>query len=213
LIYVGNIFLRWSHSRILMFPQTHAWQQWECDCYRRLYGGGCQPVGDDAVLIDPFPGESLRTLLIQNHLTDAAMQAAALEFRRVHELDGWSHGDPHLDNVLFDGKRARLIDFETQHLAGLSVEVRQADDLLVLLLDLIGRDSTESWQRWSQILLRAYDNAEVVQELQNRLIVPKGLELVLWKSRTNTLPGRILRQRINNLNSFVSDYLTESSSP
>ena len=138
-------------------------------------------------------------MLENNALTDYILQAAAHEFRRAHQLDGWSHGDPHLNNVLFDGDRARLIDFETHHEVGLPVDVRQADDLLVFLLDLAGRDPTANWQKWSAVFLQTYNNSNVIRSFQTHLIVPTGLELVLWKSRTNYLPTQQLKQRIEVL--------------
>jgi len=204
LIYAGNLFLRWSNSRIRMFPAPCEWQAWECHCYQTLYGGGCEPVGENALRVQPFPGESLRTLLENNILTDDVLRAAACEFRRAHALDGWSHGDPHLHNVIYDGQRAYLIDFETRHQHGLSAAERHADDLLVFLLDLIGRDPSEQWSAWSRIFLAAYDNSAVRGVLFARLAMPRGLELVLWKSRTNYFPTPHLAKRITALRALAS---------
>jgi hypothetical protein len=73
-----------------------------------------------------------------------------------------------------------------------------------LLLDLIGRDSTEQWREWSRTLLVTYAQRPVLAALKQRLCMPKGLELVLWKSRTNYLPASILAQRIEELKQILS---------
>jgi hypothetical protein len=124
------------------------------------------------------------------------------------ELDGlWSHGDPHLNNALYDkaSDSAFLIDFETRHDSHLSAVDRHADDLLVLLLDLIGRDRSMDWFALSRAFLDAYGDAEVLQALSSRLIVPSGLELALWKTRTNHLETIVLRERLELLRQLVEN--------
>jgi hypothetical protein len=51
------------------------------------------------------------------------------------------HGDPHMDNVIYDHAtdRALLIDFEVIHDKSVPAGARHADDLLVFLQDLMGR--------------------------------------------------------------------------
>jgi hypothetical protein len=179
IIWVGNIFLKLSHSRIVMFPEAEAWQAWECASYRLLYDEECIRVDSQALLIRLLPGWSLRYYLETNELTPAMFVAAAQEFRRGHALEGWSHGDPHLANVLYDGQQAWLIDFETRHDPSLSTPERHADDLLVLLLDLIGRDSTSQWREWSKIFLVSYSEHTVLAALRQRLHMPTRFELIL----------------------------------
>jgi hypothetical protein len=198
IIAVGNVYLRLSRSRILMFPSTAAWQAWECHSYQLLYGGGCARAGHDALLIQPLPGQTLLSFTQAGTLTNAMMTAAAYELRRAHRLS-WTHGDPHLTNILYDGTRAYLIDFETQHEASIPFQERCADDLLVILLDLMGRESSERWQEWSAALLRGYDDTGVLSALAERLRMPTGFELVLWKSRTHYLPQAQMAERIEQL--------------
>jgi len=206
IIAAGNVFLRLSHSRIVMFPNVRGWQAWELASFRLLYGDSYryEAVGRDAVLTERLPGTDIRTLLAQDRLTDAALRAAGQVFREAHalhsnywELD-WSHGDPHLGNVLYDSEqqRAFLIDFETRHEFALSANERHADDLLTFLLKLMGSDHTGRWQGWSQRFLEAYDNPVVMPYLRKRLTVPFGLERVLWHTRTNHLPVFELRTRL-----------------
>ena len=83
----------------------------------------------------------------------SGIQAAGKELRRAHGLwsselgDYWSHGDPHLENLLYDleSDQARLIDFELIHDKCMSAVKRHADDLLVFLQDLMGCVSAEQW--------------------------------------------------------------------
>ena len=68
-----------------------------------------------------FAGQNLLEHLNRKTLDAQALRAAARELRRAHglrcdEFAGglWSHGDPHLGNVVYDetADRARLVDFE-----------------------------------------------------------------------------------------------------
>lgn len=213
IIAAGNIFLKWSNSHILMFPKVAAWQDWELHSYRLLYGDDfpCEKVGSRAIRIPQVPGQRLSHYHDNGALSETMFQAAAHEFRRVHRLisplmgSGWSHGDPHLDNVLYDAEtgQAHLIDFETRHETGLQAEARWADDLLVFLLDLLGKDPTENWQKYSQIFLAAYGDGDVLRHLADRLTLPYGLERVLWKTRTHYLNTHSLKARLVQLRAIV----------
>jgi hypothetical protein len=212
-IVLGNAFLKLSHSRISMFPRSKAWQQWEIHSYQLLYDRTCLPILNDVIRVEPLPGRSLRDYLDDGRLSAVMMRAAGAEFKRAHallspELDGlWSHGDPHLNNVLYDKVSgcAYLIDFETRHETQLSAVERHADDLLVLLLDLIGRDRSMDWFALSRAFLDAYDDAAVLQALSARLTVPRGLELALWKTRTNHLETDVLRERLELLHQLIEN--------
>ena len=204
IIVFGNLFLKLSNSKILMFPSTRAWQDHETDCYTRLYGGGCVIVDAQTLRIQPFDGQSIRDLLQADAFTIDIMQAVAHELRRVHQLDNWSHGDLHTDNVLWDGQHIRVIDFETYHTPTMTIHDRHADDLLVFLLDFMGYASSDEWLPYCFALIETYNNPAVVQHLQSRLIMPRGLEFVLWKTRTNYLPRHILADRIYTLCSSLS---------
>src|SRR5437660_12881416 len=99
---------------------------------------------------------------------------------RAHDLkseafgSGWSHGDASMTNVIYDEKtgRARLIDFEIRHEKSLPTTARQADDLLVFLLDMVGRIPNRQWLPFAICFLRAYNDAAVMRELKKRLVLP-----------------------------------------
>src|SRR5207248_4664654 len=67
----------------------------------------------------------------------------------------------------------------------LPANARHADDLLVFLLDLVGRVPNRQWLPFAICFLRAYNNAAVIRELKKRLVVPTGLALIWWNVRTN----------------------------
>jgi tRNA A-37 threonylcarbamoyl transferase component Bud32 len=160
-------------------------------------------MGSDALLIPRLPGQSLLSFLQAGTLTNPMITAAAHELRRAHELS-WTHGDPHLTNILYDGTRAYLIDFETRHVGSIPFQERCADDLLVILLDLMGRGASEGWQELSRALISGYDDKGVRSALAERLYIPTGFELVLWKSRTHYLPQTRLAERIAQLKDIVT---------
>jgi hypothetical protein len=215
IIILGNIFLKYSNSKIIMFTRTRDWQKWEVESYRLLYGNRNEimMVGRDAVQIPNIAGVSLKEYLESHILTLEMVRAAAIEFSRVHHLatpmlgSEWSHGDPHLENVLYDTEshQAHLIDFETCHQQSLSVDERRADDLLVFLLDLLGRDNSNSWLELSSAFLETYANRPVLERLSIRLIIPNGLEAVLWKTRTNFMNRNILSQRLALLRECIQE--------
>jgi hypothetical protein len=78
------------------------------------------------------------------------LKAAGSEYRPAHHFkneefgSAWSHGDASMTNVIYDEEtgRSRLIDFEIRHEKSLPATARHADDLLVFLLDLVGRVSS-----------------------------------------------------------------------
>jgi hypothetical protein len=213
----GNLFLKFSNSKIWMFAQTRNWQVWEVESYRLLYGleSDIAIVGDDSVRIPNVPGISLKRCLEANTLTPEMLSAAAIEFSRAHGLmmplltSEWSHGDPHLENVLYDAEthQAHLIDFETRHQSGLSAIERQADDLLVFLLDLLGRDRSDNWSEMGRVFLQTYANRAVLENLSTRLTLPCGLELVLWKTRTNHISTSLLNDRLATLKQIILNVL------
>ncbi|MBA3869733.1 MAG: hypothetical protein H0X30_11335 [Anaerolineae bacterium] len=220
IIVYGNLFLKFSNSKIRMFAHTSDWQIWEVESYRLLYGAESEivVVGSDSVRIPNVPGISLKCCLETHTLTAEIMRTAATEFSRAHSLtmllltEPWSHGDPHLENVLYDAQthQAHLIDFETRHQAGLIAVERHADDLLVLLLDLLGRDSNNNWPELSRIFLLTYANRPVIECLSARLRMPRGLELVLWKTRTNHINTALLVERLFALKQITCDLLASS---
>ncbi|HEU0208806.1 MAG TPA: hypothetical protein VFQ78_07480 [Candidatus Udaeobacter sp.] len=86
-------------------------------------------------------------------LTPKMMEVAGYELRRAHRFRSdafcglWSHRDAGTNCIIYDPNngRARLIDFEIVHVKSLSAKARQADDLLVFLLDLIAVAPNPQW--------------------------------------------------------------------
>src|SRR5205814_10372007 len=85
------------------------------------------------------------------------------------------------------------------HEKSLPTTARQADDLLVFLLDLVGRVSSRQWIKFAICFLRAYNDAAVIRELQKRLIVPTGLALIWWNVRTNFTGSAKVNRRFQAL--------------
>jgi hypothetical protein len=205
----ANLFFRLAQGRVHVWVDPKKWQRWEIYCFRLLqeprfcvYGEGSRTVWMDAI-----PGMHLCDHLKRGTLTMDALEAAGTELRRAHELwcskfdDWWSHGDPHLDNVIYDrpSNRARLIDFEVVHDRSLPAMVRHADDLLVFLQDLVCRVSAEQWLPFALCFINAYGRSEVVAELTRLLFVPAGLPGFWWKLRTENFERQELVRRVDAL--------------
>src|SRR5947199_10385384 len=92
-----------------------------------------------------------------------------------------------MPNVSYDEKTecARLIDFEIRHEKSLPTTARQADDLLVFLLDMVGRIPNRQWLPFAICFLRAYHDSGVIRDLKKLLVVPTALPLIWWNVRTD----------------------------
>ncbi|HZC35263.1 MAG TPA: hypothetical protein VE242_06600, partial [Chthoniobacterales bacterium] len=153
-------------------------------------------------------------------LTPSALEAAGRELNRAHQLwcpefdDWWSHGDPHLDNVIYDPAtdRARLVDFEAVHDRSLPAVLRQADDLLVFLQDLVCRVSAKKWLPFAFSFINAYGRSEVISELCRFLFVPAGLPGLWWRLRTENFERRELIRRIDALRHALSENVENAES-
>ena len=161
-----NLYFRMAGIPIRFWSKVKDWQRWEVKCFRMLNGDRfrARTSGAKTICVDKLPGESLWEHMNRGTLTRQMLEAAGHEFRRAHqfwsdEFSGrWSHGDAGMENVVFNGKtgRARLIDFELIHEKSLPAKSRQADDLLVFLLDLIGVVPTRQWLPFTVYFLNAY---------------------------------------------------------
>src|SRR5437588_11856039 len=160
-----NLYFRMADIPIRFWSKVEEWQRWEVDCFQMLNGERFRAYasGTRTVIAEKLPGESLWEHLNRGTLTRRMLQAAAAEFRRAHqfwsdEFHGrWSHGDGTSQNVIYDpaSNRARLIDFEIIHEKSLPTCARQADDLLVFLLDMVGTVPNRQWLPSSMTLLEA----------------------------------------------------------
>jgi hypothetical protein len=210
----ANLFFRLAGAQIHLWISLKRWQSWEVACFRLLYGRTLlvYPEGKRTVCAEKVPGISLRDCVINSTGAIPAIAAAGKELRRAHDLwcheldDFWSHGDPHLENLIYDPGtgHARLIDFELIHHKSLPALERHADDLLVFLQDLMSCVTAEEWIPFARTLIDAYDRPAVADEVRKRLTVPRGWSAIWWKLRTDYLSRDLMVERINSLQAALS---------
>jgi hypothetical protein len=211
----ANLFFLLARARLHLWINLRKWQSWEVACFRSLYGQTLEVFseGRRTVCVEMVPGKSLREWVIESPFAIQAIQAAGKELRRAHCLwsselgDYWSHGDPHLENLLYDldSDQARLIDFELIHDKSMPAIKRHADDLLVFLQDLMGCVSAEQWVPFSLALIEAYNEPQVLAEVRRRLTAPRGWSAIWWKLRTDYLQSGVMTDRIETLNAALSE--------
>jgi len=217
--FFANLFFRAACNPVTVWSRNAAWQAWEIHSFALLHadeGYRAFADGDHTVWTEQVPGDDLASAIAQGVLSEAMLAAAARELRRVHSLrcdilnGGWSHGDPHLGNFLYDSHtgRARLIDFEVTHRHGLKETERHADDLLVFLQDLMGRIDGPRWIPTATCFLRQYSiagapTAGVIACLERRLISPRGISRIWWAIRTCYLPKAERDRRIDGLREAI----------
>jgi hypothetical protein len=210
----ANLFFRLAQGSVRVWVDPEKWQHWEIYCFRLLQEPRFRAFaeGPRTVCMDTIPGMHLCQHLKRGTLTTGALEAAAKELCRAHELwcprfdNWWSHGDPHLDNVVYDAStnRARLIDFEVVHVQSLPAIRRHADDLLVFLQDLVCRVSVQEWLPFAFCFINAYGRPEVIAELARLLFVPSGFPGLWWKLRTENFERQELVRRVDALRAALS---------
>jgi hypothetical protein len=220
-IWFGNQFLALAGSGICMFVRADEWVEWEVHCARLLYPERpAVKIGPGrSVIVPQVRGISLRQLLHRKEAAVNAFVAAAHELRRVHQIPcshykaAWSHGDLHLDNIVYDlvAGRAVLIDFDTRHEFRISQTRRHSDDLKVMLLELIGLPD-EQWRQPATALIEEYRDASVLKELGRQLFVPRGVAKILWHTRTNGSSTCQVEERLQRLRTIIQRVATTTSS-
>ena len=211
-IVFGNAFLSLANNTSRMFVTIRNWISWELHCTNLLYPerqASAESCGS-TIQFHRIPGISLRALAIQNKVNAGAIIAVARELRRVHGIicpnfqSGWSHGDMHFGNILYDSETdtAVLIDFDTFHQHSVDQQQRHVDDLLVFLLELMAR-LDESWETLATAFIDEYDNNQVLHELTQHLVKPRGIARILWYTRTYNAPECKMSQRISILQEIV----------
>jgi hypothetical protein len=215
-IWLGNRFLSLADSGVCMFVRARDWMIWEAHCTRLLYPDRPAVLfgPGNAVSLPEVCGISLRQLLHADQVDLRAFAAAGRELRRVHQIPcnvyhaAWSHGDLHLDNILYDSAtdQATLIDFDTRHELGLAETQRHADDLKVMLLELLALPD-DRWIQSASTLVREYGEASVCDELSRQLVVPRGLAKILWYTRTSGCSTSQMDQRLQQLREIFSQPL------
>jgi hypothetical protein len=210
LVQTANLFFRAARHPVFVWADANAWQRWEVNSFNLLHAEQyCAfPAGCRTVCADILPGLSLAEHFVHGTFDGEMLDAAGCELRRAHELyspffDGpWSHGDPNLANFLFSAqdKHARLIDFEVVHQRRLPATTRHLEDVLSFLQDLLGCAPKGTWLVSAQRFLDAYGCDHVLREaLRERLLLPKGIPRIWWWIRTNYVPLRSIRRRLERL--------------
>jgi len=206
---LANAYFRRSGIPIHFLSSPKDWQHREVTSFNLLNGDHfrARASGKDTVIEDKLPGTNLWDHMKQGTMTREMLQAAARELRRAHGIWSedfqrcWSHGDATTTNAIYDEKtgRVRWIDFEIEHDKSLPVRVRQADDLLVFLLDMVGLLSGRQWLSFALCFLNAYKRPDVIRELRKRLPLHGGLAWVWWEVRTNFTAPAKMKQRLARL--------------
>lgn len=209
IIALANWFFRLAGNPVIILGQPAEWIAWEKSCLTMLHGDRFANVIDDrgAWGVEEFPGKSVSDHLRDGTATLEMAKSAGRELSRAHQMScgllggGWSHGDPHTGNFVYDSQesRARLMDFEVRHDASLNAERRHADDLLVFLQDTLGRLSREEWLRWAQAFITAYNRPAITAHLLDRLAAPRGAARLWWAVRTTYLGSQELNSRLAEL--------------
>lgn len=207
---LANLYFRLAKIPIRFWSRTEDWRRWEMECFKMLNGDRFRvsAPGNNVLCFDKLPGRSLWERLNEGTLTRPMMEAAGRELLRAHqfwseEFSGpWSHGDAGLPNVIYDEEtdRARLIDFELVHEKSLPTLARQADDLLVFLLDLLALGPDSQWLALALAFLNAYGRAAVIAQLKNQLALPSGMAWIWWGVRTSFASNPVkLKKRLDKL--------------
>ena len=206
----ANLFFRAARHPVFVWAGAAEWQRWEVTSFNLLHAARyCAfPCGSRTVCADILPGNSLAEHFVHGTFDPVMLDAAGAELRRAHLLyspffDGpWSHGDPNLANFLFSAneQHARLIDFEVVHQRHLTARVRHIEDVLSFLQDLLGCAPRGTWVAFAQRFLDAYGCDRAFRgALRERLTLPQGIPSVWWWIRTNYVPLRVIRQRLEQL--------------
>jgi len=212
---LSNLYFRMAGIPIRFWAKVEDWRRWEVECFKMLNGDRFRAwaSGDKTVCADKLPGKSLWEHLEQRRLSREMVEAAGHEFRRAHQLRShefrgpWSHGDAGANNVIYDEKtgRARLIDFEIVHDKSLPARSRQADDLLVFLLDLIAVAPNPQWLTLALSFLNAYGNTAVICELEDELAVPNGMAWIWWGVRTSFANPAKVKRRLEKIRNVIAN--------
>jgi tRNA A-37 threonylcarbamoyl transferase component Bud32 len=204
-----NLYFRLAGIPIRYCTDLAKWQEREVECFNMLNGPAFRAdrIGRRTVRADKVPGRRLYDYLIEGALTSAMLEAAGREIARAHRFwsddfeDWWSHGDMSLTNLIYDGRtgRVRLIDFELTHVPAAAARIRHADDLRVVLQDMVAFVDERRWVAFALAFLRGYGNDEVIDTLRAQLFLPRGLARIWWRVRTNFADSNVVNARLSAL--------------
>jgi tRNA A-37 threonylcarbamoyl transferase component Bud32 len=209
LIAPGNLYLQRA-GHFTMIASAEAWARREVEVHHALYGASHAGFGrNHAIWVAHVPGDSLTELVErESPHVQPAIRAAGIELRRAHSTTTrnslFSHGDLHLSNIVYSAtdRRARLLDFETQHTPHVGVHARHADDLVCLALDCAGKAPSQARaeQHWQDLLagyLEAGSALAVTHEVAANLAVaerllPRSLQLIRTRNMPKSQLGGVL---------------------
>lgn len=208
-ISLANAFFRLAGNPVTILTDPAIWHAWERSSMQALYADQFGVWSDETgtFFLEEFPGRSLSEHLDQGTASTEMFAAAGREFQRAHAIPcpwfeaGWSHGDPHTGNVIFDPATsvARLLDFEVRHDRQLPAIARHTDDLLVFLQDTLGRLPRDRWLQWASVFVQSYGRPEITAHLVERLAAPRGVARLWWAVRTTYLAPQELADRLEAL--------------
>lgn len=221
IIALANWFFRLAGNPVIILGHPTEWIAWEKSCLTMLHGDDFANVVDahGAWGVEEFPGQSLSDHLKAGTATLEMARSAGRELSRAHQVScralggGWSHGDPHTGNFVYDPieSRARLMDFEVRHDASLDADHRHADDLLVFLQDTLGRMPRAEWLQWAYAFISAYERPAITAHLLDRLAAPRGAARLWWAVRTTYVETQELNSRLADLKATLEKLSTANA--
>jgi hypothetical protein len=212
---LANLYFRMANIPIRFWSKVKDWRRWEVNSFRMLNGDRFRAFtcGPNTVCTDKLRGESLWEHLNRGTLTRQMVEAAGHELWRAHQFwtdrfrGPWSHGDAGTANVIYNEKtgRARMIDFEIVHDKSFPAAARHADDLLVFLLDLVAIAPAREWLPMALAFVNAYDNIDVIAELEDQLALPSGMAWIWWGVRTSFAKPAKVKSRLAKLRDVIAN--------
>lgn len=199
-IALGNAYFRRAGAAFHMFPAVEDWLAWEAHMYRAIHGVEVVAL-DRGLEVPRLPGDDLGALLRHGRLDRTPLRAAAEALHALHDR-GMSHGDANLGNFVYDGAAARPIDFDARHHDDVPLAARAADDLLALILDMLGRGASAAAAR---DVVEAYRPSSAVRAALERAACPRGLSArTLLRARAHALAEAPLARSLSDLLSVHS---------
>ena len=192
-IVCGNVYFRLAGALFRMFPTIGGWIGHETRMFRRIHG--CEVRRDGRAIVMPrLPGRDLLTILREEPHAPSALVAAGRALAALHDA-GLSHGDVNLGNFVVDGTRAAAIDFDAAHDPRDALELRAADDVLGMVLDLLRLEG--DYERRLAHFLEGYGQGARVQGAFRLVTRPRGfLATSLLRARAHGATEAVVRRHV-----------------
>ncbi len=188
-IAVGNLYLRWQRSEVVVLTD-HAWLQWEFAVEVATNHGVVlqtppSPHENFRGLISRLcPGRSLRSVLTDPTCSReeqfAAIRWSLVALHQLHRhVADWghgvrqsiSHGDATVNNVIISthASAATWIDFDTRHRPQLSATDRHADDFRALIFSVASHLPRFCYPRLAAEFIASQPDASILNRFRQRL--------------------------------------------